>query len=163
MNDFIEHHYDQWAKYLKKYIPETEVCDVINDVLVSIYDRNFDLMKLDRPDLYVIKACRRAWFSRQSNYSRRRGRNYPTSPLEDYSEVLIVEEEDDTKTAEEIIYIIDHSPFCWWEKELFKRKALEGKTLDEMALECNLSKGQVWYSYNKVRMWLQKNLYKINI
>lgn len=156
---YINTNYGAWVRRLKAYIPQDYITDVLNSVLLSLLEREYPLTSLVHPDIYVINACKMAWYSKESAYSRQLKRHVHTIPLDEAPELMDEEpEEDEENNCVEIIHIIDESPFCWWEKELFKRKVLEDKTLKEMSADCNLTVGQVWYSYNKVRKYLQKKL-----
>ena len=62
-------------------------------------------------------------------------------------------------SSDEIISILDLADeLKEKQKKGIPHKVLEGKTLKEMSEECNLTVRQVWYSYNKVRQWLKKNI-----
>lgn len=157
MFDLIQERYEMWASKIETFIPKTEAKDVLDYVLLSILERDKDITDFGCPDCYIINACKRAYFSKKtSTYSRQYERHIHTTNIEDENVEDIVEEYEDE--IPDVLSILENAPFCWWEKELFKRKVLEGKTLKEMGEECNLTVRQVWYSYNKVRQWLKKNI-----
>lgn len=156
MFDLIQERYDIWVSKIETFIPKTEAKDVLNSVLLSMLERDKNITEFGCPDCYIINACKTAYFSKTSAYNREYERHIHTSNIDDENVEDVVEEDEDE--IPDVLSILENAPFCWWEKELFKRKVLEGKTLREMSEECNLTVGQVWYSYNKVRQWLKKNI-----
>lgn len=156
MFDLIQERYDIWVADIETFIPKTEAKDVLDSVLLSMLERDKKITDFGCPDCYIINACKTAYFSKTSAYNREYERHIHTSNIDDENVEDVVEEDDDE--IPDVLTILEAAPFCWWEKELFKRKVLEDKTLKEMSEECNLSVGQVWYSYNKVRQWLKKNI-----
>ena len=164
MINLIKERYEIWVSKIETFIPKTEAKDVLDSVLLSMLERHKDITHFGCPDCYIINACKTAYFSKTSAYNRQYERHIPTTNIEDENIQDVIEDitpERSEGTEDEIpdvLSILEKAPFCWWEKELFKRKVLEGKTLKEMGEECNLTVGQVWYSYNKVRQWLKKNI-----
>lgn len=156
MINLIKERYEIWVSKIETFIPKTEAKDVLNSVLLSMLERDKNITEFGCPDCYIINACKTAYFSKTSAYSRQYGRHIQTTNIDDENVEDVVEEDEDE--IPDVLSILEKAPFCWWEKELFKRKVLEGKTLKEMGEECNLTVGQVWYSYNKVRKWLKKNI-----
>lgn len=153
----IEEKYDIWLSKISKFIPKEDAREVLNIVLLSLIERNFSFDGYICPDCYIINACKIQYWSKNSTYNRQMGNQ--VNKVEIDEEVIKIDDpEPDPYMEIDIWKEIDNSPFCWWEKEMFKRKILEGKTLKEMSEECNLTQGQIWYSYNKIRKYLKKSI-----
>ena len=155
MNQIINEKYDLWVSKLHGYIPEEDITDVLNSVLLSLLQRGMTSEEFDCIDCYVLNACKIAYYSKTSPYNRELRRFTIRAEIDELAEMP---EDEPEPSFPNVMKLIEESPFCWWEKELFKRKVLEDKTLEEMAAECNISTGKVWYSYNKVRKYLQNKL-----
>ena len=154
LSDKIRQKYDIWLAQVKRFAGD-EACDVLNDVLVYMYDHNI----VPDTDYYVIKSCKNSLYCKNSPYSRKRDKHLPFT---DYDGELFEEtpEEDlDDMEAIDIWAAIEIIDCSWWEKELFKRKVLEDKSFQEIADDTGLTVGQVYYSYIKVKNAL-KNILK---
>lgn len=154
LNTIISDNYEKWVLKVSKVVPECDTKDVLHYVIVSLYNRNIEDDFFFNIDAYIVQSCRLAYYSKTSSYNK-----YKVKEVQ-LGDNVIKEDDYDTEVEDDIDIwpIIDEAPFSWWERELFKRKILEDKTFDELAKECNLSLGQVYYSYSKVRTWLKDKL-----
>lgn len=149
----IEQKYDLWLKSVRQFAGE-DACDVLNDVLVYMYDHNI----VPDTDYYVIKSCKNSLFCRNSPYARKRDRHLQFVELDGGFSVETPEEDPEDIELLDVWSAIEDIGCSWWEKELFKRKVLEDKTFQEIANEVGLTLGQVYYSYIKVRDSLKNTL-----
>lgn len=156
LNAIIASNYQKWQqKIVQCGIPEGDALDVLHSVILSLYERNLSEEYIRNIDTYIVSACRIAYFSPNSPYRKQYGREVPVGDDIDCEAVI----DDDCEEEELDIWTeIETAPFSWWEKEAFKRKILEDKTLQEIADESNLSLGQVYYSFCKVKNYLKNKL-----
>lgn len=170
LNEQITLNYDKWLIKIKNIVPEDEAGDVLNSVLLSMMERNINVDNdIDCLECYIVSSCKIAYRSPNSPYNRQLGRHIKTINFDDaistgIADEEITDDEEDKFKNIDIIKLIQESPFSWYEKELFKRRLLEnnGKTLKEMAKECNLSPSQVWYSHRKVKNYLKEKIKELN-
>ena len=158
LNDVVEQNYNGWLMKVKTFVPENEAGDVLDSVILSMLERGMDADDLECVECYVLRACKLAFISKNSPYNRQLENHIVKIGLDEYGDGDGVVDEPVEELDFNIWDVIANAPFSWWEKEVFKRKVLENKTLQEMADETNLSVSQVWYSYNKVRKYLQTQI-----
>lgn len=155
LNQTIEANYNKWVDKLSRIMGEDKAKDVLHSVIISLYDRDIPDDYIRDIDGYIIKSAKLSAFSPNGQYRRM----CIKENLVDPQEFVIADVEDNQDDNDfDIWKEIDDSPFSWWEKEVFKRKILEDKTLQELADETNLSLGQVYYSFCKVRNYLKNKL-----
>lgn len=156
--EFSKEQYDYCYTQLKKYIPESEVGDVLQEILLQICEQEND--KINDIIAYVLAAAYKSYWSKYSPYARK----YKSSPLEnnlvDISliEEIVPEEPGEIDNFDIFAEIDKVENACWWEKEVVKRKILEGKNFKELAKEYNLSINQVVYSYYKTIRNIKKSI-----
>lgn len=155
LNQTIEANYNKWVDKLSRIMGEDKAKDVLHSVILSLYDRDIPDDYIRDIDSYIIKSAKLSAYSPNGQYRRM----CIKENLVDPQEFVIADIEDNQDDNDfDIWKEIDDSPFSWWEKEVFKRKILEDKTLQELADETNLSLGQVYYSFCKVRNYLKNKL-----
>lgn len=170
LNEAVELNYNKWLTKIKNIVPEDEAGDVLNSVLLSMMERNINVDNdIDCLECYIVSSCKIAYRSPNSPYNRQLGRHIKTINFDDaistgIADEEITDDEDDNLKDVDIIKLIADSPFSWYEKELFKRRLLEndGKTLKEMAIECNLTPSQVWYTHRKIKTYLKDKIKELN-
>lgn len=165
LNEAVSMNYNKWLNKIKNIVPADEAGDVLDSVLLSMFERGIDPDEdLDCLECYIVSSCKIAYRSPNSPYNRQLERHIRHINYDDAigsGEVNEVEDdEDDVLKNIDIIQLIQESPFSWYEKELFKRRLLEndGKTLKEMAQECNLTPSQVWYTHRKLKSYLKEKI-----
>lgn len=156
LNDVVERNYNGWLAKVKTFVPDTEAGDVLDGVILSMMERGLEADDLDCVECYVLRACKLAYHSPNSPHNRELEKHIIKIGLDEYGDVDGGDEP--VEYNFNIWDVIQSAPFSWWEKEVFKRKVLENKTLQEMADETNLSISQLWYSYNKIRKYLQTKI-----
>lgn len=163
-DDEVNKRYDKWQKDIKRLLTcndEEEATDILNDVILTIYERlkGDNCIEMKNVDGYVYTACRFSKASKSSSYQRKREMNHSFCQLDEAIEIPIYEEDDKpTFCFADIQKCLDESDFCWSEKEIFLRKNLEGKTKRQMANEIGCSRGRLSYRYGKVRDYLKDKL-----
>lgn len=170
LNEAVEANYKKWLQKISGIVPQDEAGDVLNSVILSMFERNIEPDNdIDCLECYIVSSCKIAYRSPNSPYNRQLGRHITTINFDDAISTgtmneEITDDEDDKFKNIDIIKLIQESPFSWYEKELFKRRLLEndGKTLKEMAKECNLSPSQVWYTHRKVKNYLKEKIKELN-
>lgn len=156
--EFSKEQYDHCYKTLKKCIPENAVGDVLQEILLQICEKGDE--DINDIEAYVIGAAYKSYWSRYSPYARK----FKQNPLHNnIIDISMIEEEIPEEPSEidnfDIFSAIDEvKTSCWWEKEVVKRKILEGKTFKELAKEYNLSVNQVVYSYYKTIQNIKKSI-----
>ena len=165
LNEAVSMNYNKWLGKIKNIVPADEAGDVLDSVLLSMMERGIDPDEdLDCLECYIVSSCKIAYRSPNSPYNRQLERHIRHINYDDAignGEVNDAEDdEDDPLRNIDIIQLIAESPFSWYEKELFKRRLLEndGKTLKEMAQECNLTPSQVWYTHRKLKSYLREKI-----
>ena len=163
LSEAVEANYNKWLSKISCIVPADEAGDVLNSVLLSMYERGIEPDEdIDCLECYIVSACKMAYRSPNSPYNRQLERHIRHIPFEEVAgaEVEEVDDEDDELKNIDIIDLIHSSPFSWYEKELFTRRLLEndGKTLKEMAAECNLTPSQVWYTHRKLKSYLKEKI-----
>ena len=154
LSDKIRQKYNLWLSQVKHFAGD-EACDVLNDVLVYMYDHNI----VPDTDYYVIKSCKNSLYCKNSPYARKRDKHLPFTDYDGELFEEMPEEDSDDMESIDIWATIETIECSWWEKELFKRKVLEDKSFQEIADDTGLTVGQVYYSYIKVKNAL-KNILK---
>lgn len=169
LNEAITMNYNKWLERVKTFIPSDEAGDVLNSVLLSILERNLDIENdVDCLECYIVSSCKLAYRSPNSPYNRQLERHKHFLQFDDGiatgNEDYADDNDDDEMKKVDIFKMIAESPFSWYEKELFKRRLLEndGKTLKQMAIECNLSPSQVWYTHRKIKNYLKEKIKELN-
>lgn len=165
----IQMNYDKWLDRIKTFIPINDAGDVLNSVLLSMLERELDVENdVDCLECYIVSSCKLAYRSPNSPYNRQLERHKHFLQFDDAiasgEYIEDADNDDDEMKKIDIFKLIQESPFSWYEKELFKRRLLEndGKTLKQMAIECNLSPSQVWYTHRKIKNYLKDKIKEIN-
>lgn len=138
----IEGNYNALRREVERYIPVEAVDDVVHEVVVQMLSEN-----IPRDDYmaYAVSACYRSYFSKTSPYARKFGRNITTTELDGRENIP---DEKDELDSVDVLKMINECPcIVWWLKEVVKRKILEQKTFEELAVEYDLTINQVVYSY----------------
>lgn len=156
--EFSKEQYDYCFNALKKYIPEEPLKDCLQETLLIVCEMNFK----DTPEntcKYIIRSTYTNYFSNTSSYAYK----FRNKRISDLCDISMLEEEIPEEPTEidnfDIFSAIDKvKTSCWWEKEVVKRKILEGKTFKELAKEYNLSVNQVVYSYYKTIKNIKKSI-----
>lgn len=159
----IVRHYEKWKKDILRLLTsdEEEAVDILNDIIITLYNRIEKEGFLEVKNLpgYIHIATRYSKISKTSAYQRLRGTNREYTSL---GEVLNLPDTQDTYEEihcfAEVKDCLDESDFSWWEKEIFLRKNLEGKSKSQMADEIGITEGQFNYLYEKVKKYLKNNL-----
>lgn len=163
LDELVKTHYNTWIENAKKFISEDDVYDVVDGIVLSLYERpQFTISEADI-DKYINGAAKISYWSSNSPYNRELENHIQYTELDDAQNVSfqpeIVEDDDDLIRAHNLVeYINGLKDISWWEKQCFLRKVLEDKTFREMADELNCTIGQVFYSYRKVKNYLAKKL-----
>lgn len=149
--------YKLWVSELSKFIPASEVYEVLQEVLVRTLPKDIPDSELDN---YVIASAYKSYYSTTSPYARNACKHLTIIGLEnlDMADTLLPE----IDKIDVIEYINSIKGISWWERQCFMRKIIEDKTFDELAEEYNISRSQVVYSYYKVKKILEdkiKNIY----
>lgn len=139
-----EKEYNDILKDILKYIPEQEAQEVLQEVLLQIYETGGEERKLN-PE-YIRNACYRSFYSKTSPYARKKLREKLTGELIE----AVEDEEYEDELPENICKYIDSTDgLSWWEKEALKSKYLEGKSYKELSVEYNIPIHTVQYSVGK--------------
>lgn len=148
LNEAVERNYEKWLKAAKKNVPTDKAEDILHTVIIQLYDSKTPLESIGNLDAYIARSV---WISHISNNSlyNRTWKSREVLGVDVETPEPIDEEDDETDA--DVWKMIDDCGCSWWEKEIFKRKVLEEKTFAEIAEETNLSLGQVYYSFRKVR------------
>lgn len=161
-DEAVKKTYDKWQRDIIRLITGDweEATDILNDVIMSIYDR-LEEGEIEVKNLsgYIYLAARYSKISKTSPYQRKRDMDKVNCPVD---EAFCVLDEDDEEIDElcfaDIQECLEESPFSWSEKEIFLRKNLEGKSKQKMADEIGVTRGRISYRYAKVREYLKDNL-----
>lgn len=145
--------YNLWVKELKRFIPASEIHEVLQEVLVRTLPKNLSDDELDN---YVIASAYKSYYSTTSPYARNASKHLIVTSLDGYDTADTVLPEIDKLDI--IEYINTLPDVSWWERQCFIRKILEDKTFDDLAKECNLSRAQIVYSYYKVKKILENKI-----
>lgn len=143
-NEFIsvDGNYQALLREAERYIPKADAPDVVHEVVVQMLSEN-----IPRDDYmaYAVASCYRSYFSKTSPYARKFGRNITTTELDGRENIP---DEKDELDSVDVLKMINECPcIVWWLKEVVKRKILEQKTFEELAVEYDLTINQVVYSY----------------
>lgn len=156
--------YDKWQNDIIRLITGgdwEEATDILNDVIMTIYDRleegDIEVKNLNG---YIYLAARYSKTSKTSPYQRKRNMDKVNCPV---NEAIFIPDEDDELLDDELCFAdiqecLEESPFSWSEKEIFLRTNLEGKSKQKMADEIGVTRGRISYRYGKVREYLKDNL-----
>lgn len=155
LNEAVEQNYEKWLKAAKKNVPSDKAEDILHTVIIQLYDSKTPLESIGNLDAYIARSV---WISYISNNSLYNRTWHSKEVLESDFEPIEPIDEEIEEIGCDVWDMIDRCGCSWWEKEIFKRKVLEDKTFAEIAEETNLSLGQVYYSFRKVRNAC-KNLY----
>lgn len=139
-------------KYLKeqlsKYIPVDKVDDVLQTVLVEVYEK--DVLPKDIV-AYVLKACYQSYYSNTSPYSRQK-----FSYVELTDDIDKEDEQDEIIDIDKVIAWVESlDGLSWWEKQAFLRKILEEKTFQQLSKEYGIPTANVEYSFYKAKKLIQ--------
>lgn len=163
LDENIRKKYNKWKRDILRLLTsdEEEATDILNDLIVTLYNRidEVGFIEVKNLDGYIHIATRYSKTSKTSAYQRLRGQNREYTSL---GEALNLPDTRDTYEEihcfAEVKDCLDESDFSWWEKEIFLRKNLEGKSKSQMADEIGITEGQFNYLYEKVKKYLKNNL-----
>lgn len=137
--------YDKLLTEVSRYVPDDECAEVLHEVLCQMLEKD---TKCDDYASYIVRAAYRSYNSTTSPYARKHAHNVTEVELSG-REFDIADEEDELACVDILKLIEECDGVSWYEKEVLKRKQIEGKTFKQLAEEYNLTKDQVIYSYYK--------------
>lgn len=147
--------YNHIKKEIARYIPEQYCGEVLQDVLVGIYQR--EVLPKDIIS-YTIRACYRDFFSSNSTFARQK---FTYEPLTD--DMDTPDDGDEVVDIDKVISWVNNlEGLSWWEKQCFLRKILEDKTFEELSKEYRVSERQITYSFYKAKKIIQTQWQKRN-
>lgn len=159
--------YNKWLKDITRLVTlgdSDEAGDILNDVILSVYDRlNEGDIEVKNLNGYIYVSARLSKISKSSPYQRKRDMDKEICPVDEAFCVLDEDEEEDDDMElcfADIQECLEESPFSWSEKEIFLRTSLEGKSKQKMADEIGVTRGRICYRYGKVKEYLKENLKK---
>lgn len=159
----IVRHYEKWKKDILRLLTsdEEEAVDILNDIIITLYNRieKEGFLEVKNLDGYIHIATRYSKTSKTSAYQRKRAMNREYCSLGEA--INLPDKEENSKEIHcfaEVKDCLEESSFSWWEKEIFLRKNLEGKSKSQMADEIGITEGQFNYLYEKVKKYLKNNL-----
>lgn len=112
--------------------------DILHTIIVKMYDNKTAVESIDDIDAYVARCV--MIISRQTSRS-----HTVELDIDDEFAAYIPPKEPD------VWELIELTGCSWWEKEVFRRKALEDKTYEELSDDCGVSVPKLIYSCSKVR------------
>jgi len=159
IDEAIEKNYNVWLSTISCILPEEWANDVMHEVLVTMLEkRNVEYKCVD---CYVIRACMRA-YKQVRGIAGKLGCHDNKTSISDIDDGVFDEDFDDDEEVYNNIDVwreLEIAPLSWWEKEVFKRKVLEGKSFRKLAAETNIKTYMVFYTYKKVIKVLKSQIY----
>lgn len=159
LDELVSANYNDWLNVVKQMITINDANDVLDSVILSLYDRvahNNIIIDNDNVRGYIYRSCWIAKKSKNSPYNRQLDNHIKKVDIDQCYNIPNDYNEDGGSYS--IMSVLRQSPFTWWEQEAFARRILEGYTIKEMAKDIGISMSKLAYRTEKVRRWLKSQL-----